>query len=125
MTYNYPPTKNITDLDKRKKLLKAVVYDFLKKKHALALFSDAYIFYNQLSSTCIKEMEKKHKQPILGICLNNAIDNMIQFHESFADFFFASRVSFGWGALNEDQRKKIESLDKEWTNLLGNLRDLR
>ena len=125
MTYNYPPTKNITDLDKRKKLLKAVVYDFLKKKHALALFSDAYIFYNQLSPTDIKEMEKKHKQPILGICLDKAINNMIIFHESFADFFFASRVSFGWSALHEDHRKKIESLDKDWTNLLSNLKDVR
>lgn len=124
MKYNYPPTRNITDLDKRKKLLKAVVYDFLKKNRALGVYFDSYATYRGITSEFIASVATKNK-PILATFLESAIARMELGGKAFNDFFFNRVISFSWGALNEGQRKKIESLDKEWVNLLSNLRDLR
>ena len=122
---NYPPTRYITDSARRKKLLRAVVYDFLKKKHALKLYLDCYIFYNKMTTKEIENIVKKEHKPIMDYCLDKAIDTLVETGESFNDFFFSDRVSFNWSSIGEENKKKIEQLDNDWLSLLGKLRDLR
>lgn len=122
--YNYPLTKYCYNKKKREKLLKAVVYDFLKKNRALGVYFDSYATYRGITSEFIASIATKNK-PILATFLESAIARMELGGEALSEFFFSGNISFSWRALNEGQRKKIVSLDKKWTNLLSNLRDLR
>ena len=116
---NSPYPYNVSNIitwnkKKSKKYMKALVYDFLKKKRKLGFYYDAYTTFHSGIKTA-EEIKKEGGKP-LDYYLSIAIKSCPE--ASLPDFFFLSNVSFPWV---ECLKPTISNIDNQWVNLMNNL----
>ena len=114
--FKIPSTEKNWDTDKKIKITKALVYDFLKKNRKLEFFYDSYVKYH---NPIIPPMELNDMglRPFEFYLKEAASDAIIK-HVPVRDFFFRSNTCFPW---NEEIKISMELLDHKWLNLMDNL----
>jgi hypothetical protein len=113
----YPFTQNDIKAqfdEEQSKMIKALVYDFLKKKRKLGLYYDCYV----MAHRGIKSPETLKKQGLkpFEAYLEDAAHEA-PFHD-LRDFFFDRKVSFHWEKLPQHMHEKMLDIDKAWLNLI-------
>ena len=113
----YPFTQNdikVQSDEEQSKMIKALVYDFLKKKRKLGLYYDCYV----MSHREIKSPDtlKKHGLKPFKAYLEDAAHEA-PFH-ALRDFFFERKVSFHWEKLPKHMQEKMLDIDKAWLQLI-------
>lgn len=106
------------ELEKRKKYIKALVYDFLKKHRMLGFYYDCYLFAHNVLSQTPTEIERKKLLPFEVYIKDAAIMASSCGYSFLRDFFWERSISFNWQNLTEKQRGDIVNLDREWTKLI-------
>lgn len=117
MNSPYPYTVSniiLWDEKKSKKYMKALVYDFLKKKRKLGFYYDAYTSFHSGIKTA-EEIKKEGGKP-LDYYLSIAIKSCPE--ASLLDFFYLSNVSFPWVDCIGPTMFRI---DNQWVGLVGGL----
>ncbi len=113
----YPFTQNDIKVqfdEEQSKMIKALVYDFLKKKRKLGFYYDCYVMAHEE----IKSPETLKKQGLkpFKTYLEDAAHEA-HFH-GLRDFFFNRKVSFRWTKLPRHMHEKMLDIDKAWLRLI-------
>ena len=113
----YPFTQydiKIQSVEEQSKMIKALVYDFLKKKRKLGLYYDCYVMAHRgiKSPDTLKKQGLKPFKAYLEDAAHEA-----PFH-GLRDFFFDREVSFSWEKLPKHMHDKISDIDKAWLHLI-------
>lgn len=99
------------------KLIKALAYDFLKRKNKLGFFYDCYMIGHP-TKTALSELESKGLKP-LQVCLEDASEQAVK--RSLRDFFYDRRISIAWELLPKQMQEELGHIDIAWLNLLDNV----
>lgn len=113
----YPFTQNDIKVqfdEERFKMIKALVYDFLKKKRKLGFYYDCYA----MAHGGIKSPDTLKKQGLkpFKVYLEDAAHEA-PFH-ALRDFFFERKVSFHWEKLPKHMQEKMLDIDRAWLHLI-------
>ena len=115
----YPYTiSQIRDLPNGAKIVKAMVYDFLKKNRLLDFYYECYIRYHSRIEKSPEELMAEGIKP-LDFYLNTASKVLIERGYHVRDFIYESDISFNW---EDDIKSDVERMDMKWIQISDKLR---
>ena len=112
-SYNYLPT-NITDKVKKKKLMIATVYDFLKRNYLMSVFVECFKASNPTLSY-------NTNGNVLKYCISTGVSRVLDGKDIFRNFFYSSNLTFNWDVKNLQYRELWASVDRIWINVVDKL----